>query len=182
MKKILTIILLLAFVLPVVGQTDNIVTENSKKGAHLLNIHVIGLEYIYTYPINRKLSIGGGIGGGAIISLIIEEINNTKTFQGGPLDIIRGKVFIQYNLSKYLYFNAGVKTTYSIISYDSYGSAIAPSLGIFLNGGLLRLGVEFSLVVGSTTTDNLPLFTISFPILGIRLNKKQKKHEKNNPY
>lgn len=64
----------------------------------MLNIHVIGLEYIYTYPINRKLSIGGGTGGGAIISLTIEEINNTKKFQGDSLDIIRSKVFIQYNL------------------------------------------------------------------------------------
>ena len=119
---------------------------------------------MYDYPIYRdKLSVGGGIGIGGIVSFAIVQ-------DGTVAEICRVKVFLKYEIDKYFNVYVGVKTAPTYFSNaDAIGYAIGPFLGFFI-GNKFGLGIELSLISAKGIT---PAITLSIPIIGIRLNKNK---------
>ncbi len=170
MKKLLTILLSLSFLLPVVGQEDSVNSEKKKQLS--LDIKPIGLGLNFDMPVNNKYLFTYGLQTGFILTYFLAQTKEREN-NFGYVELLGINAGIVYYSTKYWHNTISLKfgipfiaegasftSPYGGISFQMfYKISLSTSIGTNVDVGLIRL-------------NRTPIFNIasSFITYRIRIN------------
>jgi len=164
MKNLLLIFLLVAFVLPVVGQVDsvNIKKKDAFKNQLDLDVEFLGLSVGYKKRVYKNWFVGGRTGGGlSYVRIYFQSDYSEVTFETTHFQL-----FSQYSIQQKILIESGLR--YSLLwDGDSSFNVVSGTLSIYFGLKKVQVGVR----IGFSHIDEENAYLNSLLILKIPLKK-----------
>ena len=136
------LVLLLLFVLPLLSkaQNDSIVLNKeapSYKNQIDFGVQFLGVDFLYKYRVGKKIFIGGGIGGGFLGQI---GLNND-----GVIEMIKVMGLADY-YSSFCHLQSYIKYSVILTGDGEGGGAAGGGAGVYFSLGKIELGTEISIL------------------------------------